>query len=284
MSLIRDQLPEFVWNESAQVDWDEPTEVIRQWRALAFSGNASADIEIFDVIGEDFGAGISDKMIADQLRGFKGRDVRIQMNSPGGDVFTGLSIYNLLRNHSGKVTIEVTGMAASAASVIAMAADEIVMGQGSLMMIHNAWGMVVGNQHDLREAADFLEKIDGQLVGIYAARTGQSEKRIASMMADETFFTHEEAVKEKFADRVDSAVKVTARADTSGSNPVKDRRRYERALARLDVPRHKRSEIINMILDDGAPRDASPSPAARDAGNQSEAVELMRGLMDVFKI
>lgn len=115
-------------------------------------------LDVIDVIDEDFwsGDGVTANRISAAVRSIGNRDVTVRINSPGGDMFEGIAIYNLLRSHPAKVTVEVLGWAASTASIIAMAGDDIRMGLGSFMMVHNAWGMVVGNRHDMREAASHL--------------------------------------------------------------------------------------------------------------------------------
>ncbi|EEF3733400.1 Clp protease ClpP [Salmonella enterica] len=103
-------------------------------------------ISVFDVIGQDYwGEGVTAKRIAGALRAMNGADVTVNINSPGGDMFEGLAIYNLLREYQGKVTVKVLGIAASAASVIAMAGDDIQIGRGAFLMIHNCWVVAMGN-------------------------------------------------------------------------------------------------------------------------------------------
>ena len=106
-------------------------------------------ISVFDVIGQDYwGEGVTAKRIAGTLRSMNGADVTVNINSPGGDMFEGLAIYNLLREYQGKVTVKVLGLAASAASIIAMAGDDIQIGRGAFLMIHNCWVVAIGNRHD----------------------------------------------------------------------------------------------------------------------------------------
>lgn len=286
MSLIQNEIPEFRWlGEHGDYAWEAPDDIVSQWLAFSNRESTGNTLDIFDVIGDDiFGDGVSDKDVGDYLAGREGREVNVRINSPGGDVFAGLSIYNLLRNHNAKVTVQVTGMAASAASIIAMAADEIIMGEGSMMMIHNAWGLSVGNKHDMMSAYRLLDKIDMQLNGIYAARTGSKETDIAAMMDDETFMTHTEAVDNNFADTIDSAMKVSNHAGKKPTDktPLMEKRTLERALGRIGVPRNKRDACISLILD-GTPRDASANtPAPRDAGDTSEAMRMLHDLKSIF--
>lgn len=133
--------------------------------------------------------------------------ISVRINSPGGDVFAGVAIYNALRDHAGEVTVKVDGLAASIASVIAMAGDEIVMLPGAMMMVHQPWSIAMGNADELAEAAAELEKIcEGTLVPIYAARTGKSEDEIRALLkSGDTWMTAEEAVEMGFATKAESA-------------------------------------------------------------------------------
>ncbi|VFT21653.1 phage portal protein [Klebsiella pneumoniae] len=130
-------------------------------------------ISVFDVIGQDYwGEGITAKRIAGALRAMNGADVTVNINSPGGDMFEGLAIYNLLREYEGRVTVKVLGIAASAASIIAMAGDDIQIGRGAFLMIHNCWVYAMGNRLDFAELALSLEPFDTAMADIYAARSG----------------------------------------------------------------------------------------------------------------
>src|SRR5690606_10410580 len=169
-----------------------------------------ATISIFDVIGEDgwTGGGVTAKRISAALRSIGNRDVIVRINSPGGDMFEGIAIYNLLRTHPAKVTVEVLGWAASAASIIAMAGDEIRMGLGTFIMVHKPWGMVVGTDDDFLDAADLFKTFTAALVDIYEARTGMKRSEIEALVAAETFMGPSEAVANGFADVVDDGISV----------------------------------------------------------------------------
>jgi ATP-dependent protease ClpP protease subunit len=166
-------------------------------RALERGDNV---ITIFDVIGEDFWTGgVTAKDIGRQLKAIGG-PVEVQINSPGGDVFEGFAIYNVLREHPYSVDVKVLGMAASAASVVAMAGDNIMVGSSAFVMIHNCWVLAVGNRHDMRETADFLEPFDKALRDVYVARTGNTDAQVGAWMDAETYFSGKEAVDKGFAD------------------------------------------------------------------------------------
>lgn len=166
---------------------------------------ASSDehtINIYEPIGYDYWTdeGVTAKRISAILRNLKGADVTVNINSPGGDVWEGLTIYNLLREYEGTVTVRILGVAASAASFIAMAADEIQIARAGFFMIHNAWTGLYGNRNDLRETADFLEQIDGTIADIYAIRTGNDIESLKTQMDAETWINGVNAVDTGFAD------------------------------------------------------------------------------------
>lgn len=232
-------------------------------RAVATGDNV---VTIFDVIGEDFwtGGGVTAKKVSAQLRAIGDRPVEVQINSPGGDMFEGLAIYNVLREHPQEITIKVMGMAASAASIIAMAGDEIQIGAASFIMIHNAWVLAMGNRHDMRETADFLEPFDQAMVDVYAARTGQDTKDIAKWMDDETFMSGSTAIERGFADALLSAdamkVDEKAKAEDRATN---DLRAMELQLVSAGVTRSEaRARIMKIKGTPGAAIEPAVTPGA----------------------
>jgi ATP-dependent Clp protease protease subunit len=137
-----------------------------------------------------------------ELSKYKGQDITVWIDSYGGDVFAAAGIYNALKEHDGKVTTKIDGKAMSAASVIAMAGDEILMSPVSIMMIHNPLSAIQGYASDMRKAADVLDTVKETIVNAYKSKTGLSEDKIASMMDDESYMSANTAVKEGFADGV----------------------------------------------------------------------------------
>ncbi len=128
--------------------------------------------------------------------------MRVRINSPGGSVFDGMAIYNLLLAHQGNVDCVVDGIAASAASFVAMAGKSLTMQDTSMLMIHNAWTVAVGNRHDMAEVAGVMAKLDGQMAAIYSRKTGSSVEDVAALMDAETWLTSSEAMAGKFCDSV----------------------------------------------------------------------------------
>lgn len=161
-----------------------------------------ASIYLYDEIGL---WGVTAKDFTQTLATAGAGPINLHINSPGGDVFDGLAIYSALQAHNGPVSVVVDGLAASAASFIALAGDTISMAPNAFLMIHNAWGVVVGNQNDMTETAAVLAKIDAQLASLYAGKTGQTVPAIADMMNAETWFTAQEAKDAGFIDSITDA-------------------------------------------------------------------------------
>lgn len=235
-------------------------------------------ISIYDVIGEDFFTeGVTSKRVAAALRRIGSQDVTVNINSPGGDFFEGIGIYNLLREHPAKVEVKVMGLAASAASVIAMAGDTIRMSEVGFMMVHNAWAMAIGNRHDMREAADMLEPFDDAMAGLYAARAEVDKPEAAAWMDAETWFNGTQAVEAGLADALlsDSEISEAASASTKTLAAV---RRVDVALAKQGLPRSERRSLIGELK--GGTLDAAAT-ATHDAG--AELAADLRSLIDTIR-
>lgn len=161
-----------------------------------------AEIIIYDEIGDSFWYdAISAKDFDKELKSLPDTvtNLTVRINSPGGNVFDGITIYNRLKQHKAKVTVYVDGIAASIASVIAMAGDEVIMSEGALMMIHQAWTVAAGNARDFEEMIDRLTDIDEQIIGIYHRKTKTDKNELRSMLSAETWMDADEAVEMGFA-------------------------------------------------------------------------------------
>ena len=184
-------------------------------------------------VTDDIGAfGVSAKSFLDDLRTIKAKDITVEINSPGGDVFAGLAIYNGLRSSGKTVNVKVLGIAASAASLVAMAGDTIEMPENAMMMIHNPWSFAVGDAEELRATADVLDKIGTSLVTTYANRTGKDEAEIKAMLDAETWLTAQEAVDMGFATQVTQPFSARASFDL---DRLPERARAAYALAAEDA-------------------------------------------------
>jgi len=184
---------------------------------MRLSGAKTGEIYLYDEIGQSFfGGGISAKQFADDLNALGKVDtLSIRMNSPGGDVFDGLAIYNTLKRHPANVIVDIDGMALSIASVIAMAGDTINMAGNAMMMIHDPWTVAAGTAEDFRAQADIMDKVKVNLAQTYASRTETDEDQIMDMMTEETWMTASEARAAGFADDVTEALDMAARFDLS---------------------------------------------------------------------
>lgn len=173
------------------------------------AANQPAEILLYDEIGL---WGVTAKAFTQALATAGPGPLTLRINSPGGDVFDGLAMFSALNQHDGPVNVVVDGLAASAASFLALAGSTISMAPNAFLMIHNAWGVVVGNKGDMTDTADVLGKIDGQLASLYAQKTGQGQDAIATMMDAETWFTAQEAKDAGFIDTILDASQNKAQA------------------------------------------------------------------------
>ena len=170
-----------------------------------------AEVVIYDEIGA---YGVSAKGFLAELAALPdATPLALRINSPGGSVFDAVAIYNALLRHSGAVTVWIDGIAASAASYIAMAGDEVVMPENAFLMIHDPAGMVMGTAIAMRAMAEALDKIKGSLLQGYAAKSGRPQEEIAPLMAAETWLDAKDALDLGFADRIAEPVRIAARFD-----------------------------------------------------------------------
>lgn len=213
-------------------------------RAAAASTDDERTISVYDVIGQDYwsGEGVTAKRVSAALRSMGKGPVTVNVNSPGGDMFEGLAIYNLLREHDGEVTVKVLGVAASAASIIAMAGDTVQIARAGFLMIHNAWVMAVGNRHDLTEIAASLKPFDEAMAGIYAARTGEDIKAMGKLMDTESWIGGESAIERGFADELLPSDQVSKGAGKASASAV---RRIEAALRASGLPKSEAMRLIS---------------------------------------
>lgn len=177
-------------------------DLVKNWKKqykneVNYNGNV---ITLSGVIGDDWYGDISAyevrKMLADV-----NEDITIKLNSPGGSAFEGIEIYNLLKDFPYKVTVEVTALAASAATFICMAADEVVMCTGSQMMIHNAWTYAAGNADDLMRVVEDLKSLDSSINEIYTEKTGLETEVVANYVKEAKMWNADETIEKGFAQR-----------------------------------------------------------------------------------
>lgn len=259
-------------DESALARWNPEVQA-------AVEGDANV-ISIYGVIGEDFwtGEGFTSKKLAGILRSIGKKDISVNVNSPGGDFFEGIACYNLLREHPAKVTVKVMGLAASAASVIAMAGDEVLISEIGFLMIHNAWTIAMGDRNDFAKAADTLKEFDSAMAGLYASRAGADAKTVAKWMDDETWFGGQKAIDEGLATGLLSAEEVDEKpsAQTKSLAAV---RRVDALLAKQGLPRSERRSLLGEVKN-GKPGAAvqEHEPATLDAGTIAAISQLTQSM------
>ncbi|CAD7364011.1 TPA: Clp protease ClpP [Shigella flexneri] len=178
------------------------------WFRMQAGHQSDADIYIYDEIGF---WGVTAKQFISDLNALGDiTHINLHINSPGGDVFEGIAIFNALKTHGASITVYVDGVAASMASVIAMVGNPVIMPENTFMMIHKPFGFTGGDAEDMRTYADLLDKVEAVLLPAYAQKTGKTTDEVAAMLADETWMSGAECLAHGFADQVTPAVKAMA--------------------------------------------------------------------------
>ena len=243
----------------------------KTWYQIQAKSNQpkAAEISIHDEIGL---WGVSASAFMRDLRGMGELDeIHLSIHSPGGDVLDGWAIYNSLKNSKAKITARVEGLAASMASVILMAADTVEIPENAYVMIHNPWGLAIGDADEMRDTADLLDKLGNGLVNAYASRTGNSEKDIREMMDAETWMDGKEAVERGFADKLLDGVALSARAF--------DNRKFKMTPQSLQANSETDSQVAPVDepaaapVEPIAPVDANVEPEVEPQAPEGEATE-----------
>jgi ATP-dependent protease ClpP protease subunit len=264
--------PPAIGEVAHSADWQFETRALAEdfakFEVTALAGTTPT-ISIFDYIGDDgMGGGVPLAKVAAALRSIGNQPVTVEINSPGGNYFEGVAIYNLLRRHTQAVNVQVLGIAASAASIIAMAGDTIAIAHNAEIMIHQARGLFMGTADEMGDAMATLQKLDGAMADTYAARTGLDRAKLMAMMKAETYIGGQDAVAQGFADEVmerEAQPVVYASADEFPS----DQASLDKFLAKkANMPRAERRELFKA-LKAGTPNAADP--ATLNAGGEPEA-------------
>ena len=240
------------------------TNAIKLWQPSTGTNDGST-LYILSPIGYDgvTGDGITAKSVADYLDARDSNEpLNVKINSPGGEVFEGISIYNLLCQYPAPVNVEIVGIAASAASIIAMAGDTVRMAPASMIMIHNASLLAYGDKQSFYKVINALAPVDAAIGEIYAKKTGISVEKIASYMDETKYFSANESVSQGFADAlsdIDGPVPASNKLDLANSAD----RKLDYILASSGLSRKERRELISNIK--GTPSAAaSATPSAGD--------------------
>ena len=182
------------------------------WYNINSKASKVVDVYIFDEIGM---GGVNAQGFIEEIKSFKDSPMNLHINCVGGDVFDGMAIFNIIKKRTAKTTVYIEGIAASMGSVIALAADSVVMAENSLFMIHNAWGGAMGEAKEMKKTAKLLDKISGEIADIYVKKTKLPYDKVKEMMDEETWLNAEEALELGFIDSISDAIKVAAKYDVS---------------------------------------------------------------------
>ena len=219
---------------------------------------------IYDEIGA---FGIPAKAFLDELKALGAiAELTLRINSPGGSVFDGVAIYNALKRHDARVTVWIDGIAASIASMIAMAGDEVVMPENAMLMLHDPSALVIGTAVDMRAMADALDKMKAGMVAAYRDKSGRDDVEIEALMAAETWLSAEEAVDLGLADRIEQSVRMAAHFDLSRF------RNLPPQLAATLIRSHPQEDAMSdPNKTSSSKRDAAKAAAAPDADTKAAA-------------
>lgn len=264
--------------EQVKIRWEVPARAMEKWdRTIRAKQSDGEVINIYSTIGEyGDGNGMTAKIVSAILRRAEGKPVAVNINSGGGDFFEGLAINTLLAEYEGDVTVNVVGLAASAASVVAMAGDKINIADSAFFMIHNAWTIAMGNKNDFGQIVDMLSKFDESMAKLYAKKTGKTEKEIRKMMDDETWIQGADALEMNFAHALLGSDKIDKDEDLEYANNAV--RRVDIELAKAGMPRSERRALLQEIKK-GTQDATDPT---QDAGTK-ELTDALAQLLSKFK-
>lgn len=203
------------------------------WFSIKNATTDSADLYFYDVIGDSW-VGSDAATVVKEITGLKQKKLNVHINSPGGSVFDGVAIYNALLNHASEVTVFVDGLAASIASIIALAGKRVVIAENAMFMIHNPWTWGAGNAAEFRKQADVLDQIGETLITTYASRTGKSREVIRASMDAETWFSAKEAKDWGLATEVAEPLRAAACVTADVAEALNFRKTPEPVLAKSE--------------------------------------------------
>lgn len=251
--------------------------VKNSWFRMQASADSEAEIYIYDEIGY---WGVTAKQFVANLKALGDiTHIKLHINSPGGDVFDGIAIFNALKFHGAAITVYIDGLAASMASVIAMVGNPVIMPENTMLMIHKPWGFAGGDADDMRDYADLLDKVESVLIPAYAAKTGKSHDEIAAMLEDETWLTGEECLAQGFADQVTPSLQAMA---CIHSKRIEEFEKMPKSIRNMVTPPRN---TTTRDPQNPAPQDTPQDPVNADAIRAqviAEQRERLNGINDLF--
>lgn len=252
---------------------------MKTWFRIENKSEKEASVYIYDEISK---WGVNAAEFVKQLNEITAKTIKLYINSPGGNVFDGVTIYNALKRHSSKIYVTIDGLAASIASVIALAGDTVDIASNGMMMVHRAWTYGYGNANDLRGMAATLDKIDsGVIVSTYQAKTGMEESDLIKLMDAETWLTAQEAKEYGFVDTIGGDADAKACFDLSKYNNV-PQAALDRFAAKHEKHQATERELEHLLRDAGglstshAKAMVAFAKSLRDAGDQVDHAEARK--------
>jgi ATP-dependent protease ClpP protease subunit len=258
-----------------------PDEAQARFTSVRAVNGDERSLNIFGRIGEDpfsESGGVTDRMVAAVLRRMGAGPVTVNINSQGGDYITGVNIFHQLAEHDGEITARILGIAASAASVITMASDRILIGKAASIMIHNARGVTIGEKSDHAKSIEMLTQFDASMNRVYSDRTGNTAKQIEKWMDAQTFFSGEDAVKHGFADELLASDQIKDDAEANASVDVVALRTRARAILQ-ESGKFTRAERRALLVGD----DGGMSRAASSATSRAGDIAALLNIPSLFK-
>ncbi|MEB2376765.1 Clp protease ClpP [Citrobacter freundii] len=243
------------------------------------SADNEADIYIYDEIGY---WGVTARQFVNDLKALGDiTHINLHINSPGGDVFDGIAIFNALKHHGAAITVHIDGLAASMASVIAMVGNPVIMPENTMMMIHKPWGFAGGDANDMRDYADLLDKVESVLIPAYAEKTGKTTEEIAAMLDDETWMDGKECLEHGFADQVTTSLQAMACIQ---SKRIEDFEKMPNSIRNMITPPRNTTAREPQ---QPQPQVTTPQPAASDEATiraqvLAEQKSRVNGINDLF--
>lgn len=262
------------------------------WYAISNSDdNQTAEVSIYDEIG---GWGIGAKQFLGDISKLAGKHLHVRINSPGGSVIEGTAIFNALRRHVGGVTVHIDGLAASMASVIAMAGLPVLMADNALLMIHNPWTVAMGDSEDMRKTADLLDKLKANIRNAYERKTGMDADKLQEMMDAETWLDAVDSVALGFADAIEEGVEAAAHIQ-----PAELRAKFDSFAQKMTAqnsetpenpeipgegqePETPETPVVDPVTEPEAPEapeDTNEPQAHADLISRVQAITLENGLL-----
>lgn len=251
--------------------WDKPLEGFKCWKIENQTDNEE-ELLIYDIIGWPFNDASE---IVNYLRSISKKDIKVKINSPGGDVFDGMAIYSAMVDHEGLITTQIDSLAASISSVISLGGKKRVAHKNAMYMIHEPWTIALGNQYEFNEIANLLGKISNNLIDIYAENSSIGKREVKEMMKSETWFTAKEMKEKGFIDDIIEKDGSKAKFDLSIFNNVPEWAKDNIQLTIRDAEKALRDKGFSQ-------KDAKALLSGRSTEGQRD-VEKLNEINDLIK-